>query len=157
MLIQVTDTAGTSGTITINHTEIADAIAGWYPDAPPEVTDAITNLQDALNRDDYTQHDLLTYLGLEVTAVLTLYVGEGSEQYYTDAPDGTLIQHDVTPAVVLNDQGEQVDSLSGPAGEEWDGVGWDAALADAGYRRVSEWLDGPTSTIAAYIVQKYAA
>lgn len=66
MLIKVTDTAGTSGTITVDSHDLAETITPWYPEAPAEVYTAIDDLQAAILRGDHTQHDLATYLALEI-------------------------------------------------------------------------------------------
>ena len=51
-MITITDQVGDGGTVTVEKDDAAEAIRPWYPDAPTEVTEAIANLQAALDRDD---------------------------------------------------------------------------------------------------------
>lgn len=66
MLIEITDQAGTSGTVTADHLDAADTITPWYPEAPAEVTQAISDLQGALNRHENTEA-IAEYLGILIT------------------------------------------------------------------------------------------
>jgi hypothetical protein len=129
MLIQVTDTAGTSGTSIVDSYDVADTIRDWYPDAPAEVTQAIDDLQDAITRYDSVQYDLAQYLGLAITVpeMLTVRLAESPGDY------------DTTHAAILDRNGDEIDSFGGPVSEEWLPAEWDAALAVAGYTRVSGW------------------
>lgn len=69
MRIEVTDTVGTSGTMIIDHSDFAEAVRPWYPDAPSGVTRAIREVQDSLNGFyDANRHGWAeTYLGITVT------------------------------------------------------------------------------------------
>ena len=66
MQITITDEAGTSGTVTVDKDDVAEAIRPWYPEAPTEVTEAIDELQTALNRGEYTG-GLEAYLAITIT------------------------------------------------------------------------------------------
>ena len=52
--VTITDECGTSGTVTVDTHDVADAIRPWYPEAPAEVVEWIDTLQTALDRGDYT-------------------------------------------------------------------------------------------------------
>lgn len=68
MLVQITDTAGTSGSVITDTNDLATTITPWYPDAPAEVTNAITELQATINRgEDYAE--LAAYLAVDITVV----------------------------------------------------------------------------------------
>lgn len=61
----ITDEAGTSGTVIVHPDELVDVLRGWYPDAPADVDDALTDLADALH--DGVDHDPpATFLGVRV-------------------------------------------------------------------------------------------
>lgn len=65
----ITDEAGTSGTVTVaDRAEVVGAIRGWFPDAPPEVREALDELDDRLVRREYTG-DLEAFLGITVREV----------------------------------------------------------------------------------------
>lgn len=65
-MITITDEAGTSGSVTVESAgEIADAIRGWFPEAPAEVYEAIDKLQGNLVSGSYTG-DWETYLAVSV-------------------------------------------------------------------------------------------
>lgn len=67
MKVTITDTAGTSGTITTELDTVATAITPWYPDAPATILDAIDDLQaHLLTGEDYTA--AAEFLGILVTA-----------------------------------------------------------------------------------------
>lgn len=67
MLLTITDTAGTSGTVTTDKDTVADAIRGWYPDAPDDVTAALDELQTALDRGDQAKvGDLAVALAISI-------------------------------------------------------------------------------------------
>lgn len=53
-MLTITDTAGTSGSVTVESHDVADAIRPWYPEATDEVYQAIEELQAALNRNEDT-------------------------------------------------------------------------------------------------------
>ncbi|MET9260532.1 hypothetical protein [Amycolatopsis sp. NPDC004079] len=67
-------------------------------------------------------------------ARLTARIYETQKQ---DVVDGSVVW--TTPAEIVNADGEVVAAFSGPVSEEWLQGEWDAALAAAGYKRVSEW------------------
>ncbi|MCW2901905.1 MAG: hypothetical protein JWO67_4170 [Streptosporangiaceae bacterium] len=48
----ITDEAGNSGTVTVQDSEVAAVLHGWYPDAPAEVYEQVDALQEALLRGD---------------------------------------------------------------------------------------------------------
>jgi hypothetical protein len=50
MHVTVTDTTGTSGTVTAERSEVSAAIRPWFSDASPEVHAAIDRLQQSLDR-----------------------------------------------------------------------------------------------------------
>jgi hypothetical protein len=127
-LITVTDTAGTSGSATIESFDLADTIRPWYPEAPAEVLAAVDELQDAVNS-GVDQEGLTAYLALSITpaALLTVKLAESPGEY------------DTTHAVILDADGDEVADFGGPISEYWDETGWDAALLEAGYRRVGHW------------------
>lgn len=80
--------------------------------------------------------------------VLTVRISEAADVTYTDGPDDSLVQHDVTYAYITNDQGEEIETFTGPVSEDWLPGEWDAALAQAGFRRTSEWdTAGYTATV----------
>ena len=77
MRVTVTDTAGTSGTITAERSEVAAAIRPWFtPDASPEVHAAIDRLQQSLDRapadqlgtedTDLSTTELCAFLGIKL-------------------------------------------------------------------------------------------
>ena len=68
MSITITDTTGTSGTVTVNDaSDVTAAIRPWFDDAPTEILDAINDLADELyTRHPYTAH-LEALLGIDVT------------------------------------------------------------------------------------------
>lgn len=53
--------------------------------------------------------------------------------------DGVMVDCSTTRAVILDKDGEEVEGFGGPVSEEWLEGEWDAALVDAGWRRVSDW------------------
>lgn len=61
-MLTITDTAGTSGSVTV---ESYDAIRPWYPEAPDEVYQAIEELQAAIDRNEDTG-GLTQYLAITV-------------------------------------------------------------------------------------------
>lgn len=65
LTITITDTTGTSGTVTVEAHAVADAIAPWYPEAPAEVAEVIGRLQDAINHGE-DESGWATYLGITV-------------------------------------------------------------------------------------------
>jgi hypothetical protein len=65
-MITVTDKVGTSGTVTVDKDDVAEAIRPWYSEASAEVTEAIENLQVALIRHEYTG-GWEAALGIEIT------------------------------------------------------------------------------------------
>lgn len=65
MIITITDQVGTSGTVTVDKDDAAEAIRSWYPEPPAEVTEALDSLQTALNRNEGTG-DLETALGITI-------------------------------------------------------------------------------------------
>lgn len=67
-MFTVTDTAGESGTTTTTSAEdLVEAIRGWFPDPPAEITSALTRLEEALRHREYTG-ELEAYLGIRITA-----------------------------------------------------------------------------------------
>lgn len=60
-------------------------------------------------------------------------------QKFTVKLDESPGEYDTTHAAILDADGEEVDDFGGPISEVWDEAAWDEALAQAGYRRVSEW------------------
>lgn len=68
----------------------------------------------------------------------TAKITESVSVWYAEV-DGEIVEQAGTHAVVLDADGEEVDDFSGPVSEEWQPQGWDAALAEAGYRRVGDW------------------
>lgn len=63
--VTITDTVGTSGTVLVESTDVAEAITPWYPEAPQEVLDVIQTLQKNLNEGrSYTEE--LEYLGITI-------------------------------------------------------------------------------------------
>lgn len=68
-IVAITDTTGNSGSVTVESYDVADAIRGWYLEAPAEVEQAIADLQAAINRDDHAQHELAEFLALTVESV----------------------------------------------------------------------------------------
>ena len=66
-MITITDKVGTSGSVTVDEDDAAEAIRPWYPEAPAEVTEAIEHLGIALvRRDDRAVYELEAYLGIEI-------------------------------------------------------------------------------------------
>lgn len=65
MMIAITDVVGTSFTAEIEKDKVGAALHGWYVDPPEEITKAIDDLQDALNRGDGTGA-LEAYLGIKI-------------------------------------------------------------------------------------------
>ena len=78
MLVEITDQAGTSGTVIVHVQDVADTIRPWYPEAPAEVVQAIDDLQTAIDRDDHTQHGLAEFLSIGLFAVDTVEVAFGA-------------------------------------------------------------------------------
>ncbi|HZE14318.1 MAG TPA: hypothetical protein VE197_00640 [Mycobacterium sp.] len=76
MHVTVTDTTGTSGTVTAERSEVAAAIRPWFSDASPEVHAAIDRLQQSLDRapadhlgtedTDLSTTRLCAYLGIKL-------------------------------------------------------------------------------------------
>lgn len=66
--VRVTDTVGTSGSVTVDRDDVAESIMPWYPEAPSEVIYAIEGLQGALNQHEYTG-ELEEYLGIRIEKV----------------------------------------------------------------------------------------
>lgn len=76
MRVTVTDTAGTSGTVTAERSEVAAAIRPWFIDASPQVHAAIDRLQQSLDRapadqlgtedTDLSTTRLCAFLGIEL-------------------------------------------------------------------------------------------
>lgn len=64
-MITVTDKVGTSGVVTVDKDDVAEAIRPWYPEPTAEVTEAIDKLQEALNQGEYTE-GWETALGVEI-------------------------------------------------------------------------------------------
>lgn len=60
----ITDTI-TGQSVTCATYDVADAIRGWFPEAPADVAEAIENLQDALLRGAY-EGDYAEYLAVRV-------------------------------------------------------------------------------------------
>ena len=77
----------------------------------------------------------LARLTVKITEEVTVAVD-------TDGADAST-----THAVILDEDGEELDSFGGPVSEEWLPDAWDAALTRAGYRRLSDW-DVPAGTAA---------
>lgn len=67
-MYEITDTAGTSGAVTVEAYDVADAIRPWYPEAPSEVADAIDELQDRLLRGQDTGA-ITEYLSVTITRI----------------------------------------------------------------------------------------
>ena len=68
MSITITDTTGTSGSITVNDaSDIPAAIRPWFDGAPAEILDAIEELADELDSRHPRTGDLATYLGVDIT------------------------------------------------------------------------------------------
>ena len=65
-MITVTDVVGTSGTVTVDKDDVAEAIRPWFSEASAEVTEAIDSLQAALIRHEYTE-GWEAALGIEIT------------------------------------------------------------------------------------------
>ena len=70
--ITITDTT-TDATVTCDPYDLAETITPWYPDAPQEVLDAITELQQLLTTERYPYIDgLCTYLAITIEAAQPL-------------------------------------------------------------------------------------
>ena len=66
--ITITDTTGTSGSITVNDaSDIPAALRPWFPSAPAEIINAIDDLADELDSRHPRTGDLATYLGVDIT------------------------------------------------------------------------------------------
>jgi hypothetical protein len=65
MMVTITDTAGTGGSVTVDRDQAVDAIRDWFPDPTPVITQTLNVLQDALNHGDYTE-GIATYLGIRI-------------------------------------------------------------------------------------------
>lgn len=64
-MLTITDTVGTSGSVTVEAYDVAEAITPWYPEAPAEVHAVIANLQEAINAGG-DESGWATYLGITV-------------------------------------------------------------------------------------------
>lgn len=79
-----------------------------------------------------------------MTATYTVKISEGQDNQIVGGREAWT-----TPAEILDETGETVDTVAGPVSEDWLEAEWDAALRDAGYRRTSEWdLTEYTATVA---------
>lgn len=65
MLLTVTDTIGEDGSVTVESSEVANAILGWYVTAPEGTRQAVANLQSALDVGDLGE-GWANYLGVTV-------------------------------------------------------------------------------------------
>ena len=68
MSITITDTTGTSCSITVNDaSDIPAALRPWFPGAPAEILSAIDDLADELESRHPRTADLANYLGIDIT------------------------------------------------------------------------------------------
>lgn len=65
-MLTITDTIGTSGSITVEPHAVAEAIRPWYPEAPDEVYEVIEQLQDAIDRGRQDTGEWETDLGIQI-------------------------------------------------------------------------------------------
>lgn len=65
MLLTVTDTIGEDGSVTVESHSVAEAIMGWYVDAPEGTRQAVANLQIALDTGEIAE-GWANYLGVTV-------------------------------------------------------------------------------------------
>jgi hypothetical protein len=65
-MITVTD-IHTGERATINTYDFTDTVTSWFPEAPAEVLEGIAEVQDALNRGQFTSSSAVDSLGLEIT------------------------------------------------------------------------------------------
>ena len=64
-MIRITDNIGNDGTVTCEAWEAAGILRGWFSEAPAEVLKVIDELQESLNRDEYTEGYEI-YLGITI-------------------------------------------------------------------------------------------
>lgn len=95
MLVKITDQAGTSGTVIVDSGAVANTIRPWFPEAPAEVKQAISELQDAIDTDDHRQHGLAAFLAIGIyaapswiAAAVTLPTTEMASWLYDTAATG---------------------------------------------------------------------
>lgn len=63
--ITITDQTDTDRQVTVDCDEAVDAIRDWFFDAPAEIEDALSELQDQLDRGGYTG-DSEAYLAIRI-------------------------------------------------------------------------------------------
>lgn len=64
--ITITDEIGDNGTVTVDSSDVIETLREWFTDAPTEIDSAIAEIQDQLNRGDYTGENE-AYLGIRMS------------------------------------------------------------------------------------------
>lgn len=64
-IVTVTDMVGRSGSVTVGRFEdIGDAVAGWFADAPADVSEAVARLDHVIRSGDSDAPGLCVFLGI---------------------------------------------------------------------------------------------
>lgn len=66
--ITITDDFAGGPSITVDSSDVAEVLIGWFPDAPIDIAAAVESLGTAIRRGEWEKvNDLAVYLAIKVT------------------------------------------------------------------------------------------